>query len=208
MRDTTIQAYPLQWPDGWPRTRYPLRSRYGGGRTLKLARCIEEVEEEIRKLIDRRTLSTNDLVISTNMRRRKVDGGIYANEREPGDSGVAVYFRKDGEQRVIANDKWRTVAENLHAIALTIDRLRGLERDGSSEILKRAFRGFDALPDPSAVTRWWEVLGVSAHIPTNEIPSAYRAAVKRAHPDQGGTEREFHEVHQAYETAMKERGIA
>ena len=198
-----IDGYPLYWPAGYPRTRSPKRSRFGSydydarRNRLTLTVALDEVEEQVRLLLNKRVLGDHDLIISTNMRRRKSDGGIYAKEREPEDSGVAVYFKLSREMRVIACDKWQTVRENLHAAALSIEALRGLERWGASEIVPRAFRGFIALPEPES-NDWYHELGVPPDATPDEITAAYRARLKEAHPDAGGSVDELHRVRRAY----------
>jgi hypothetical protein len=78
---TGVDAYPLCWPVGRPRTQYPKRSRFET--TFSLARdCLMQ---EIRML------GGKDPVLSTNIPLRR-DGLPLANHRMPHDLGVAVYF--------------------------------------------------------------------------------------------------------------------
>ena len=205
-----IEAYPLQWPPGYPRTRTPSTSRFGaydwsGRNSLTLHVALDEVSEEVRLLLRKKSLREGDLIISTNMRWRKSDGGIYAKEKEPDDSGVAVYFQLDGEMRCIPNDRWKTVRENLHAIALSIGALRGLERWGSREMVSTAFRGFHALPAPAS--DWRGILGVEPEAVREEIRAAYRREIKKAHPDAGGSDERMRAVQQAFDEARKEVGL-
>ena len=76
------------------------------------------------------------------------DGGLYADIaaddiKEP---GVAIYFQYEGNPISIACDKWLTPAENVRALSLTINSLRGVDRWGCSQMLQRVFTGFKALP--------------------------------------------------------------
>jgi len=50
----------------------------------------------------------------------------------------------EGHPYVLACDKFVEVRLNMHAIALTVNSLRQIERCGASSMLERAFRGFQA----------------------------------------------------------------
>lgn len=132
----TISAYPLSWPAGWQWTRSPQRARYGD-RSLAAAR--ESVMHEVR------LLGGSRLVISSNLELR-LDGLPRSSQRQPVDRGVAVYFQYKNKPVSFAADKWNTVEDNLWAIRLTLDAIRQIERSGASEMLDRAFQGFDCSP--------------------------------------------------------------
>lgn len=121
-------------------------------------------------------------VISTNLALRN-DGLPYANQRQPGDPGVAVYFQRRGKSLVFACDRWLKIEHNMRAIVKTIDAMRGIERWGSADMVDQAFAGFAALPPPM---QWWAILGVPQAASLSEIETAWRGLMKTAHPDQGG----------------------
>lgn len=209
-----IEAFPLQWPEGFSRTKPPERSKLrskvwsseGYHTILTISSAMQEIEEAARLLIGRKTwevLKENECIISTNMRRRKNDGGIYANEKEPDDSGVAVYFMYEGQMRSIACDKWLTVKENMHAIAKTIEAMRGIDRWGASDMLNRMFTGFIGIPEDAGLS-WPSILGVSPGAPAAQITKAYREKLKRVHPDTGGSEEETVILNEAYNRALTE----
>lgn len=186
--------YPLKWPAGLPRTSSPERARF----SILLMPAIAHLRDELR--LSGATLP----VISTNVALRR-DGLPYANAREPDDSGVAVYFTRDGRQQVIACDRWDLVAHNVRAIGKTVEALRGIERWGSSDMVRRAFTGFAALPAPSE--DWRSVLdlgggGRSFYIADYE--REYRRRAAKAHPDLGGTVEEMQRLNAAIEAARKE----
>lgn len=212
----TIPAYPLTWPEGWPRTNdlHRIRARfgrkgqasYGSWQTknqLSIAQAVDRVRGELRRM----NVDDEDLVISTDLRTR-LDGLPYSNQREPEDPGAAVYWRdSEGETRCMAIDRYDRIADNIAAIAATLDAMRAIERHGGAEILNRAFRGFVALEHDSA-EGWHEVLEIAADASTEAVREAYRVARRRAHPDTpGGTEEEFHRVQEAWERFKRERGI-
>ena len=187
------QAYPLQWPTGWPRTRKPQRSRFDT--TLAVARdCL---------LDELRRLGAGDVVISTDIRTRN-DGLPYANAREPVDRGVAVYFTRHGRQQCIPCDRWDRVQDNLQAVRKTIEALRGLDRWGARQIVDAAFTGFVALPE-SLPDDWRSVLGVPPECKSlSEVRDRYRRRRREYHPDHGGDPEMFHAVQKAWEQAQQE----
>ena len=108
----------------------------------------------------------------------------------------------------IAIDTYLTAADNLAAIAATLDAMRSIERHGGAEILDRAFTGFAALPAPDAARPWHVVLGVAAHEATDAVRMAYRRAASAAHPDKGGSDARMAEVNAAWSAFQVERGLA
>ena len=64
--------------------------------------------------------------------------------REAGRDAILGIKRPEGHAYVLACDKFREVRLNIHAIALTVNSLRQIERCGASSMLERAFRGFQA----------------------------------------------------------------
>jgi len=192
----SIQAYPLAWPATWPRTDYPDRSRFG----VTFATARDELLYELE------LLGATDIVISTNVELRR-DGLPYANRPEPNDTGVAIYFRRDGRHQCIPVDRWDRVKDNLRAAGLTIQALRGLERWGAKHMVDAAFTGFAALPaGGTSGAAWWESLGVPRHALWDDVRAAYLRRVKETHPDTVGAEGqdEFRRVQVAYEQARKE----
>lgn len=161
-----VERFPLHWPGGWPRTRTPQRSRFD----VSFVSARYGLFDEIGRMGGRY------IVLSTNIELRK-DGLPYANQPEPRDSGVAVYFERKGKQMVFACDRWDRVKDNMRAIQKTIEAMRGIERWGASDLLERAFSAFQALPPPGQIKRTWrEVLGFppDATPRREDIERAYR----------------------------------
>ncbi|SFD92057.1 J domain-containing protein [Spirosoma endophyticum] len=116
-------------------------------------------------------------------------------------TGVAVYFLYEGKQVVIAYDKWFNISDNIRAIGLTIDAMRGIDRWGVSQMLKRTFAGFKALPKTATEPGWWTITGVMLTASWETIRAAYKEKVKVHHPDKGGSAQAFAILQSAYETA-------
>lgn len=198
----SIDAYPLAWPAGKPRTPWHKveRSRFEpGNRPQEVANVRAELQR----------LGAKGIIVWTNLRLRN-DGLPYARDRAPVDQGVAVYFDYSGGQKCFACDRWRTIEENLRAIYKSIEAIRGLERWGSKSFVDAAFTGFSALPAPGQHSKrsWRQVLGIEthAHVDRAVIMAFYREAARRAHPDAGGTSDAMAEVNAARAEALKEIG--
>lgn len=186
-----IPAYPLQWPEGYKRSHCKEASRF---RVTTVNSQINEVLNELK------LLNASGVIISSNLPVRK-DGLPYSNFRSLDDAGVAVYFKFKDNNVVMACDQYKKVEDNLHAIALTIGAMRGMERWGVSEMLNRMFTGFTALPDKTHA--WYEVLEVSEKATKDEINTAYRTLAKLHHPDAGGDTDKFTELTDAYKKGME-----
>ena len=209
-------AYPLSWPEGWKRTK----TRYGasfhkqprmgfdqqgqpmyrGKKRLSVADAVQRVIGELQRM----GISVDDVLISTNVPLRL--DGLPRSDQEPADPGAAVYWQKRGKQmRCMAIDQYTRVADNLAAIAATLEAMRAIERHGGATILDRAFTGFAALPEHASET-WREILGIEPEIqPTIDlIESRFRALAMLHHPDKGGDEEKFKTIVSAREAAKLE----
>ncbi len=194
-------AFPLAWPDGWPRTSRGLRWRHGPFRGNTFARARDGLEHELE------LLGAIDVTLSTNVPLR-LDGkprGDFAEELS--DPGVAVYFRLGKRSLVMARDEFAKVSDNLRSLALALDFLRGMRRHGGATMMDRVFAGFAQLPAPVAARSCWVVLGISREGATvHAIDTAYRAQARQHHPDAGGTDAQMVEVNAARAAALLEIG--
>ncbi|MGX6566825.1 hypothetical protein [Cupriavidus necator] len=195
--------YPLTWPAGWPRktdaqrtdARFNRKDRrtvkYSNGDSMSysIAKALT-VSDGVNRVLDelaRLGARPGSTVISTNVVTR-LDGLPRSGQREPADPGAAVYWQdRAGAPRVMAIDQYRAVADNLAAIAATLEALRAIERHGGAQILERAFTGFTALPSPGAARGWREVIGVPAgEQDLVAVRAAFRRRAQAAHPDRPG----------------------
>lgn len=189
------QPRPLAWPEGRPRTPAGARktSRFDVSHNQACANLFAQI----------RQLGGGRAVISTDMELRR-DGLPYAGQRVD-DTGAAVYFMHKGRWVAFACDRWDRLACNIHAIAKTIEALRGIARWGTGDMLDVAIQGFVALPPPAPKRKWWDVLGVQPGAPIEVIEASYRALAKKAHPDKGGEATAWAELEAAITEARKEK---
>jgi hypothetical protein len=191
-------GYPLQWPSDRPRTSNRTASRFGGSvARWSIGGARDFLLAELRRLGGKKP------VISSNLRLRN-DGLLRADQGEPADPGVAVYFEREGQRVAFSCDRWNRVADNLYSIAKTIEALRGIARWGTGDMVRAAFRGFRALPSP--VRPWRVVFGVAADesVDLAEIERRYREAAAVNHPDRGGLSSVMGELSAARDDARRE----
>lgn len=205
MTAPNLTAFPLCWPAGHPRARSRQRSKFD----TTFGRARDGLFRELK------LLGVTGIVFSTNLALRR-DGIPLANQSNPADPGVAVYFRWKGKDRVFACDKWDRVEDNTLAVAKTIDALRGIARWGTGEMVEAAFSGFAALPPgpvaPPPPTPWQErfreVFGLfPATTDQGEVQHRYRQLAMQHHPDRGGSQDAMSEVNRLYAEWMKSRGL-
>lgn len=182
------QAFPLQWPDGLPRSASKATSQFKTG----LPTALKNVQKSLQLFGSDSGKPVTSIVLSRNV------GGLVFEP--PEDSGVAAWFVWDGEQRCIAVDRYAKPEDNLQAIHHILEARRTEMRHGGLHIVRQTFKGFIALPAPE---QWWEVLGVAADASRDQINAAYREKARTAHPDQGGSDAAMARLN-----AARERGLA
>lgn len=190
------QSYPLHWPLGMLRTKFPDHSRF----RVSYADAQGNVLQSLKAFAKEGGKDIVNLIISSNI-TMMID--------EPKDGGVAVYFRWNNIDCCIAVDKYRVPRENLQAIHHVIEAERTKLRHGGLHIVTAAFRGYAALPPPKGpdgqlAKPWWAELGFQDTPPLAEAEAKYREMVKTHHPDRGGDPAAFNVVTDAIKRAREE----
>lgn len=218
-----IQSYPLTWPAGWKRTAEadrktaiftketsrpsltPGEPPRSGKTQLSMADAIDRLLRELRLM----QIEEAKVIISTNVPLST--RGYPRGDREPVDPGAAVYWLEGTKQLVMAIDRYDRLADNVAAVAATLDAMRRIERHGGGTIMERAFSGFAALPAPGQVTApWRSVLCVTPGEQRHEVvKQSYRVLRSRYHPDTQltGNADLFRAVQAAYKQACVELGM-
>lgn len=197
----SAEAFPLEWPDGWPRTPQHRRGGSRFGKNLGYNQ-ISKLQNELR------LLGAQHVVISSNVPLRQ-DGLPYASEtkRRYDDPGVAVYFTLKGKPLSMARDQYSTPWENIRSLILAIDAIRSIERHGGSTMMERAFAGFAAIAPPDWKKPWREVFGVKPDW-CGDLTSLYREKARNRHPDAGGNDNLMAELNVAYAEGKRELNAA
>lgn len=180
----TIPAYPLQWPEGLPRTERRVTSAFKTG----LIGALKNVQDSLRLFGADSGKQLTNVVISSN---------VTLGENRPADPGVSVWFDWDGAQRCIAVDRYPKPEDNLQAIHHILEARRTEMRHGGLHIVRQTFRGFTALPAPAGAKGWREVLGLTGQVTIDMIDAAYRKLAATAHPDKGGSGAAMSELNRA-----------
>ena len=196
------EAFPLEWPEGWPRTTHYNRkwSLPGGRGVSNWNNTVGRLMREVKRM------GANHVVLSTDMPLRQ-DGLPYARtaggERIQ-DPGCAVYFQWEGRSLVMAQDTYELLFDNIRSLAIAVEHFRGLHRHGGGVMMDRVFSGFEALPSPESVSSnaWHRVLGVEPDATIDEVRLAYRRAAKTAHPDHGGDPEDMARLNEAWMQAQ------
>jgi len=193
--------YPLCWPEGWKRCSTRTSARFGrdesysnsGGTTWKRRKelTIADGVDRVYAELARMGVGDWNVIVSTNV-EPTLRGTPRSTNEKIKDPGVAVYWRDRKERKkCMAVDRYDRVADNLAAIAATLDAMRAIERHGGAEILERTFLGFAQLPERSG-KNWRDVLGFSedANPTLDEINDKFRELAKTLHPDTSGGDHE------------------
>lgn len=139
--------YPLDWPEGVPRTRDELRDE--GLATEHVA--VIELRHEMRAFgLSSYTISTNDRYLGRDPR-----GPAPPRVHLHDDPGCAVYFARkywDGSsfytsEYCICSDSYDDVLDNLTEIAKTVRHLSKVKRDCSSQIFLQFMSAFELMPE-------------------------------------------------------------
>lgn len=185
----TINAYPLTWPQQFPRAK----TREAGRFKTSITSALKNVQDSLRLFASDSGKKLENLVISSN---------VTLGAQRPADPGVAVWFTWDGLGICIAVDRYTSVESNLQAIHHIIEARRVELRHGTLALVRATFTGFKALPAP-AEKQWFDVLGVTPQASRDEINAAYRKLASTAHPDKGGTAAAMAALNQARDEGLR-----
>jgi hypothetical protein len=176
----------LCWPESKPRAAQRVPSPFKKREPVSEQRGIER-ELEIWRI--------RQFIVSRNHQR------IFA-----GDPGAAVWWQdRRRELRVLACDKYQKLADNLHAIRLTLEAMRALERWGAYTAEQAAEGARLMLPPPADDgPAWWDVLGVPREWPLDAIEAVALTKIEKAHPDRGGSHDQVAALNAARDAARKE----
>lgn len=200
------EAFPLSWPEGWPRTppadrkdghsAFKRQQDTGRGYRMGQAWTFAAARDALLEEVWKHHPST--VVLSSNFQTGR--NGPVEGRRRPSDEGVAIYFQRKGRPYVMACDRYHDAEGNMRSLALALEAMRQLERHGGGTMMDRAYEGFAALPAPK---RPHEILGVSATASEAEVRAAWRQRIGEVHPDRGGTQAASAEINAARDAMLK-----
>lgn len=168
--------YPLAWPTDVPRSSKTEPSKF----KASLSSALNNVRDSLRRFGTDTGVNVEEIILSSNV------GGLDPGHIE--DTGVAAWFKWDGEQRCVAVDRYPKVEDNLQAIHHILEARRTEMRHGGLNIVRQTFRSFTALPAPKgsvAATGWRAVLnfGTRRVVSLAEANARYRDLAKERQND-------------------------
>ena len=176
----------LCWPDSKPRAAQRNASAF---KSTEVAKEQRRIEGELSRW------GIRHYIISRNNQR------LFA-----GDPAAAVWWNnRQKELRVLACDRYEKLADNMHAIFLTLGAMRALERWGAYTAEQAAEGARLALPPPETdAIDWPSILGVQRGWPLPAIEAVWKTRVEKAHPDRGGDPALMAQLNAAMDAARKE----
>lgn len=192
----------LDWPSGWERTP-PSEREKNRSFQATLADTTEAIETEMDRMdVDEWRASIGNQHTKSN--------GLPLYNANPDDPGFVLRWSNDGEDFAVACDRYSRLRDNVRTIYKWVHetRMRGKRpvQTGDSEFA--AARLPSGEDEDTIVGREppHEVLGVERNAPESAVKEAFRKAVKRTHPDQGGSEAALKRVKRAREAMLDNRG--
>lgn len=143
----------------------------------------------------------------------RLDGLPRSDAREPSHPGVEISFDTTRHGRLVYHtDTCARWQHNVRSIGLGLEALRKVDLYGITQTGQQ-YAGWRELPAGAGrgvviagMDEAWEILTIAAdvdgaydHNDISQLREVYRAAAKRVHPDQGGTDEAFLRVRAAYE---------
>jgi hypothetical protein len=180
----------LVWPEAKPRSG----RRERGPFTTEIDKATTEINYEMAK---------RDDVSRFHISRNKI-------RALAGDPAAALWWEThEHELRVLACDKYDTQAKNLHAIALTLQALRALERWGAYTTEQAEQGARLALPAPEGASdiMWQAVLGdLPEGLDGDDALAVVNGRYRRLAAEANADEKELRRLNLAVEAARKELG--
>lgn len=126
---------------------------------------------------------------------------------------VTLTFSHHHASVTLVMDKQATAQANLRVLYLVLEALRLNEMRGYAEVYTEATRQLylaapAPTPTPASSGDVYAVLCVRTDAPLEVCEAAYRALVKRHHPDSGGSNQAMQALNQAITIIRRERGVA
>lgn len=210
-------------PQPWTRPATPKTQRKHGNFRTSYTRTLDKLQYELEKIGATEIL----FECSFHANQIRLDGWPKANQ-SPEYNGIAVSFNHPEVGRVeYVTDRYFLWQDNLHAIALTLEALRGVERwgvvasgqqytgfkaitsgngegkRGAASWIARLVAGEPLSGDVSngaSVKLYRDVLLEEASAENESKRSIIKAARKKAHPDTGGS-------HELYQLLTEKLGV-
>jgi hypothetical protein len=165
-----------------------------------------------------RHLKARNIVIEAGYRLDQIrNDGWPRGGTSPSHPGVILYFDGVDGALCFPCGTYSRIEHNIHAIALTLENLRAVDRYGVT-LAHQQYLGFAALPPaPQQITVEDAAAFIAANSAFSEAPvignaelyrTAYRQAAARLHPDVTGNNDGFYKLGQAKAVLDLHHGVA
>lgn len=218
--------------DKWPRAftkdrrkRAPFHThetrtwQSGGTYTVKAPLSFDRIVRELSNEVERHGAKRVIIQLALDAAKIRRDGLPYSEAR-PEHPGVIVSFETKNGPVKMPCDAFTDWKDNLRAIHVTLEHLRGIDRYGVSQHGEQ-YRGWQALPPgPGGAPRMTlqdAAAFINQHVPfvsaewiadrKDAFDIAYRQAAKALHPDAGGDEETFKQLQTAAEVLRAHHGV-
>jgi len=185
----------VDWPPQFSRTPAGHRRRSSPYKVTQ-AKAVSDLETELDRL------DVTDWEVSIGNQHTK-SNGMPLHNANPDDPSFVLRWTKDGTAYAVACDRYVDLRDNIREVGKWIHETRMRDnRDvvtGGSNFAAAELPPGDAEAESVVVADEppHEVLGVSPDADEKVIEAAYRVQVKDAHPDNGGSEKDFKRVRTA-----------
>lgn len=126
--------------------------------------------------------------------------------QSPAERTVTLRFSRNNAETVLVSREQDRAVDNLRALYLAVERMRLIDAAGLTDIVRQAYAQLPAPAPMAALPRSpYAVLGVQPDAPLAVVEAAWKAQLKSAHPDAGGTAAAAAEVNGAMDAIRKER---
>ena len=164
-------------------------------------KTLDALEHEMRHL------KARNIVIEAGYRLDQIrNDGWPRGGTSPSHPGVVLYFESADGALCFPCGTYFRLEHNMHAIALTLENLRAVDRYGVT-LAHQQYIGFAALPEPQTKGTLEEaalVLASLSAVPKDYLidsaeayRDAYRRVAAKLHPDKGGDPTAWHEFQNA-----------
>jgi hypothetical protein len=173
-------------------------------------RTLDKLEYELGRL------KARDVRIEAGYRMDQIrNDGWPRGGVSPQHPGVVLYFESADGPMCFPCGTYSRMEDNLHAIALTLENLRAVDRYGVT-LGHEQYRGFLALPGAAQSSDSWTVDSAAGWL-ANRVPwatekliltshesyrAAYREIAAQVHPDRAGGSRDLFDVLQVVATLL------
>jgi hypothetical protein len=125
-----------------------------------------------------------------------------AHYQSEADRTVKLTYTKNGKPITLIMGKQNRAVDNLRVLYLAVEAMRMNEKRGIREVMESAYLQLAA---PTEVRDPYEVLEIRSDASLEVAEAAYKAKVRRLHPDAGGSDEQMKILNHAIEAIRRKQ---